>query len=742
MSNEDPNSNEDEGQTDVSNPPAKRTLSKTYFSVLNWDETNWDSLQNRTYEEDEFLHNSHNIHGIQYMMFYDKFTSTKSAHNRPFLPSFPVPSLQDGALYDHISHDQNLKSIRLLRLTRLSTSTYTISGTSPEKWPGYMECTLHTFNFPECPEYTALSYVWGSDSPELFISVNGHPFAVRQNLFAALCQFCEKDDISMYLWIDAICINQSDNTEKSYIVQHMGAIFKHAHRVRAWLGRSLPHNELWRGNKLVEQLHELGELFWRESSGADYRSGPDVLNVTLVKCLPAILGMFQKSMRRGGFLTAAYAALCQREYWTRIWVLQEVYLAEELHFQIGPKTISLKMLAGAFVLLQTFREYVVATMSRDEIKRNMLLYHFVFHISPFPQMYRLVLYTSLYPPDILSLRIAMTNFCVKEGHKGVRSTDPRDMIYGLLGFATKNEKKCLVPDYQSSVEATYQAITQALLMTGWTDILAWAQQSNKRIKNLPSWVPDYSATIQEAIGSKSQAKKWLPKFEVVPSSILDTGDRFWTSAVISLAGFSVDKIHIIGNVSPRFSHEKAISFHHETANRCNIVSNNQILQFLQEGQLLCQEAERIAALNPTGMLPTARQETSCRVPVADQVTLQNVVVRNPPELSTLYQKALASLKLNNDCGTPIPVDARPYIEAVLLHEDRRIFITVNGYVGLGPDWIEPDDKVVAFYGFNAPYVVRPASNSTFTVVGEVYVHGIMDGELMSLNPETEVFSLG
>lgn len=76
------------------------------------------------------------------------------------------------------------------------------------------------------------------------------------------------------------------------------------------------------------------------------------------------------------------------------------------------------------------------------------------------------------------------------------------------------------------------------------------------------------------------------------------------------------------------------------------------------------------------------------MPVADQITLQNVVVRKPPHLLILYQKTLAALKLNNECGTPIPVDARPYIEAVLLHEDRRISVTANGYVGLGSDWIE------------------------------------------------------
>lgn len=41
---------------------------------------------------------------------------------------------------------------------------------------------------------------------------------------------------NLFLWVDAICINQQDDEEKSKLVQHMGEIFQSASRVYAWLG--------------------------------------------------------------------------------------------------------------------------------------------------------------------------------------------------------------------------------------------------------------------------------------------------------------------------------------------------------------------------------------------------------------------------------------------------------------------------------------------------------------------------
>ena len=88
--------------------------------------------------------------------------------------------------------------------------------------------------------YEALSYTWGRPNthfPPPFITLNGAKFEVRENLSHALryLTFNSKDRV---LWIDVICINQDDTSEKSHQVQQMGDIYRMASQVVVWLGHS------------------------------------------------------------------------------------------------------------------------------------------------------------------------------------------------------------------------------------------------------------------------------------------------------------------------------------------------------------------------------------------------------------------------------------------------------------------------------------------------------------------------
>src|ERR1700755_1266522 len=61
-------------------------------------------------------------------------------------------------------------------------------------------------------KYVALSYTWGeSDSPTYKIFIDGMPFNARQNLWYFLQERRRQGRFDP-IWIDAICINQS-NTE-------------------------------------------------------------------------------------------------------------------------------------------------------------------------------------------------------------------------------------------------------------------------------------------------------------------------------------------------------------------------------------------------------------------------------------------------------------------------------------------------------------------------------------------------
>jgi hypothetical protein len=64
---------------------------------------------------------------------------------------------------------------------------------------------------------------------------------------------------------------------------------------------------------------------------------------------------------------------------------------------------------------------------------------------------------------------------------------------------------------------------------------------------------------------------------------------------------------------------------------------------------------------------------------------------------------------------------------------RRIFVTEEGYLGLGPDSIERGDRVAILIGGSTPFVLKCVQDShrfIGTLKGDCYVHGCMDGELV------------
>lgn len=105
-----------------------------------------------------------------------------------------------------------------------------------------IRCRLATYDLDKCPPFVALSYAWGDEHPLGKISLNSEVFRVRPNLHSALSVLWQDTDEQEhkfrynFYWIDAICINQKDNSERGHQVNLMGAIYSQARSVFVWLG--------------------------------------------------------------------------------------------------------------------------------------------------------------------------------------------------------------------------------------------------------------------------------------------------------------------------------------------------------------------------------------------------------------------------------------------------------------------------------------------------------------------------
>jgi hypothetical protein len=73
---------------------------------------------------------------------------------------------------------------------------------------------------------------------------------------------------------------------------------------------------------------------------------------------------------------------------------------------------------------------------------------------------------------------------------------------------------------------------------------------------------------------------------------------------------------------------------------------------------------------------------------------------------------------------------------------RLAFSTRRGWLGLGPQHAKAGDEVILLQGMQTPMILRPSRKGRYTLEGEAYVHGIMDGEFVEREkPLEELFVL-
>jgi hypothetical protein len=96
------------------------------------------------------------------------------------------------------------------------------------------EYPLRNWDGPSHP-YEALSYVWGSEDKPCSILVNDRKLSITQNLYTLLLHL-QVHDCLRTIWVDAICINQTDEKEKESQISFMAEIYAKASRVLVWLG--------------------------------------------------------------------------------------------------------------------------------------------------------------------------------------------------------------------------------------------------------------------------------------------------------------------------------------------------------------------------------------------------------------------------------------------------------------------------------------------------------------------------
>ncbi|KAK3357951.1 heterokaryon incompatibility protein-domain-containing protein [Lasiosphaeria hispida] len=163
---------------------------------------------------------------------------------------------------------------------------------------------------PYFVQFDALSYCWGSGGVRVPITLDGCIFWVGQLLFAALRRL-RKPDVKYDIWIDAISINQSDLKEKAVQLQLMQDIYRTAMKTVVWLGLEADDSsaviEYIRANAELEperSKNPMSNRWLGMTTQNDY-----FYTVREPQWLPLWTAMFH---------------LCARNYWMRMWIIQEL----------------------------------------------------------------------------------------------------------------------------------------------------------------------------------------------------------------------------------------------------------------------------------------------------------------------------------------------------------------------------------------------------------------------------------
>ena len=94
----------------------------------------------------------------------------------------------------------------------------------PVKNSENLACSLVQNSLDDCPEYEALSYSWGDPTITQGINCNCVQVQVTVNLYHALRSLRLRDEPRM-IWVDALCIDQSNLAERSHQVRMMGDVY-------------------------------------------------------------------------------------------------------------------------------------------------------------------------------------------------------------------------------------------------------------------------------------------------------------------------------------------------------------------------------------------------------------------------------------------------------------------------------------------------------------------------------------
>ena len=660
--------------------------------------------------------------------------------------------------------------IRLLR----------INPTGAQKPSVYYE--LITQSLADHPAYHALSYTWGnplsspkkvqtlpSERSELVLR-DGKAIYVGHNLYNALLRL-QQLRFRGNIWIDAVCINQADMNERNTQVSLMGDIYAMAEKVIVWLGEDDYDSQvafafLDRFMPKVEQMKKLEE-----------NRNPD-LSYTFSD--PGFFDRLGEPI--SGEIFDGLANFLERAWFKRVWTFQEVVLARDIQVICGENYIEWVKLEKLLQFLETSEWEMKLSRFQDasklqQVPGKMILSTMVYrrHVldggpyQPGQHEYLKRLSAGYEPLDLLMGELDSLLYSVRCRN----ATDARDRLYALYGVADRFCKQMNLinplpaPDYNKSLEKVYTEYCKVILEQSNT-LLLLSNVEDRSDENfsLPSWVPDFRedwtiALPRTGSGADYNATKdSKPRLAPSPraqSLVLD-GCYFDTINAIGESDFELgngkipftkcsqmlldtplmcpagqDRAEVFWRTLIADQAQEQYPAPLETANAFyeHMLMHNAMVLLNTESR-----EEALKALQPLCQLATSTSESSRQIPSLPKILQRSTDYAAIRALREQEQSESGITESQIEYGNTIlkstlakESKALPFSRALSsLFSSKRLVKTSKGYVGTAPQSTRQGDEIYLLKGGRVPFVLRRVSAHAFRLIGDTYVHGIMQGE--------------
>ena len=524
------------------------------------------------------------------------------------------------------------------------------------------------------PQFEAVSYAWGSTESTVNILINEFrsgamtmkhsTLAVTRNLATAL-RYLRYGDRPRVLWVDAVCVNQNNLTERSQQVARMADIFTLANRVVAWLGPDSRDSAL-----ALRSLRYLGSSIVVDWLQAKY---------TLVSVTQQPESESTDDLLTSKFDDATWTSLVSllnRPWFGRLWIWQEVRLAnKELHLLCGYDDLPWNTFCNAVFFLWVTPKPKIPEMGTPQ--------------DPWKGMDRV--YRLCDPQPLLNLLHAL------DSTKDSECSDKKDKIYALLNLVDQRGRRGLKPNYFKSVSEAYQDIVMYFLETHKHLWMLSFCELGKTVEDKPTWVPDWSSPNvcnllwqnRSSLASKAHGKY--------------VGD-----GILRVTGVCAGTVvRAEDTLSSGYHSYRKIA---ETVKK--IASSISMSDDYVGG----------------GTMVDAVCRTICCNRFSDRQLPANLGLPDYSQSKAFFLDLL-NVKDDESLGpfTDYPLWLNGVSETLL---GRSFLVTQNGYIGLAPRSIKPGDQVSLLLGCDSPLALRPDKTGRHSVVGQCYIHGLMEGEAL------------